>query len=58
MNNNFLRGIMAGAIMGAVVGIIFDPIRSNKNKENGSMKNRASRMFKTAGNIIENLSDM
>lgn len=56
MNNNFLKGVMAGAIMGAVVGIILDPMRSNK--EVGNMKRKAGRMFKTAGSIIENLTDM
>lgn len=59
MNNNFFKGVMTGAIMGAVVGIILDPMRSNSShKQSGNMKRKAGRMFKTAGTIIENLTDM
>jgi len=56
MNSNFVKGILTGVIMGAVAGIILDPMRGGKDKS--SMKRKAGKMFKTAGTIIENLTDI
>jgi gas vesicle protein len=55
MSGNFFKGIMAGVIVGTVVGMIFDPMRSSR--ETNNMKKKAGRVFKTAGNIIDNLTD-
>jgi len=52
---SFMRGIMAGVMIGTVVGIIVDPTRSTR--DTNSIKRKASRAFKTAGSIIENLAD-
>ena len=56
MGNNYFKGIMAGVIVGAVVGMILDPMRSDKNTH--SIKRKAGKVFRTAGNIIENFTDM
>ena len=52
---SFMRGIMTGVMIGTVVGIVMDPTRSTR--DTNSMKRKASRIFKTAGSIIENLTD-
>ena len=52
---SFLRGIMTGVAIGAVVGMVLDPARSRR--DTNSIKKKASRAFKTAGSIIENLTD-
>ena len=51
----YVKGMVTGLMMGAVVGMIFDPIRSDR--ENQHLKKKACRMMKTAGRIMENLTD-
>ena len=52
---SFLRGIMTGVVIGTVVGIVMDPTRSTK--DTNSIKRKAGKAFRTAGSIIENLTD-
>ena len=52
---SFMRGIMTGVVIGTVVGIVLDPTRNQR--DTNSMRKKASRAFKTAGSIIENLTD-
>ena len=56
MNSDFFKGIVAGAAVGAVMGMIFDPTRSTR--DTNMLKKKAGKFVKTAGNIIENLADM
>jgi len=52
---SFMRGVMTGVMIGAVVGVVLDPTRSSR--DTNSMRKKASRAFKAAGSIIENLTD-
>lgn len=56
MNSDFFKGIIAGSIFGAAMGMIFDPTRSQRDTNH--LKKKAGKLVKTAGNIIENLTDM
>ena len=56
MNSDFFKGIIAGAAVGAVVGMVFDPTRSQR--DTNMLKKKAGKLVKTAGSIIENLTDM
>ena len=56
MNNDFFKGIVTGAVVGAAVGMIFDPTRSSR--DTNCLKKKAGRMVKTAGHILENIADM
>lgn len=56
MNNDFIKGILTGAVAGAIAGMVFDPTRSKRDTNH--LKKKAGKMVKTAGNILENLSDL
>ena len=56
MNSDFFKGIVAGAVAGAVMGMVFDPTRSARDTH--ILKKKAGKLVKTAGSIIENLTDM
>ena len=56
MKSDFMKGIIAGAVVGAAAGMIFDPTRSAHDTR--TLKKKAGRMVKTAGNILENIADM
>lgn len=50
MNNmNFLKGMGAGLMVGAAVGLMLSPDRKNSRR-------RLGKMFRAAGNVIEDLS--
>lgn len=53
--NPYVKGMVTGIVVGAVMGMIFDPVRSDR--ENHQLKKKACRMMKTAGRIMENLTD-
>ncbi len=55
MNNDFFKGILTGAVAGAIMGMIFDPTRSQR--DTNQLKKKAGKVVKTAGNILESLSD-
>ncbi len=55
MNSDFMKGILTGAVAGAIMGMIFDPTRSQR--DTNQLKKKAGKVVKTAGNIIESLSD-
>ena len=52
---SFIRGVMTGVMIGTVVGIVMDPTRSTR--DTNSFKRKAGRVFKTAGSILDNLTD-
>ena len=52
--NNYMKGILAGMIVGAVAGMVLDPLRSER--ENAHLKKKAARMLKAAGQIVDNLT--
>lgn len=56
MNNDFFKGILTGAVVGAVAGMIFDPTRSKRDTNH--LKKKAGKMVRTAENILENLADL
>ena len=56
MNNDFMKGILTGAIAGAIMGMVFDPTRSQR--DTNQLKKKAGKMAKTAGSILENLSNL
>ncbi len=48
----FLGGLACGAILGAAVGMLADPINDKQHKK---MKCSANSMFKTIGTVIDGL---
>lgn len=56
LNNDFMKGILTGAIAGAIMGMVFDPTRSQR--DTNQLKKKAGKMAKTAGSILENLSNL
>ena len=54
--NNYMKGILAGMVVGAVAGMILDPLRSEK--ENAHLKKKAARMLKAAGQIVDNFTSL
>ena len=54
-NTDFFKGIITGAVAGAIMGMVFDPTRSSHDTK--CLKKKAGKVVKTAGNIIESLSD-
>lgn len=52
--NPYLKGILTGVVVGAVAGMIFDPIRSDR--DNAHLKKKACRMMKAAGQIMDSLT--
>lgn len=46
----FIKGLMAGAAIGAMVGIVFDPVKERDRKH---MKKRVGKMMKNAGSILD-----
>lgn len=53
--NPYFKGMLTGVVVGAVMGMLLDPIRSER--DNAHLKKKACRMMKTAGRIMENLTD-
>lgn len=53
--NNFTGGLITGAVLGAIVGMLADPIKDKKHKQMTKAKNE---MFKTVGAAIDNIMDM
>ena len=56
MHNNYVKVILAGMVVGAVAGMVFDPLRSEK--ENAHLKKKAARMLKAAGQIVDNFTGL
>ncbi|MBP3447975.1 MAG: hypothetical protein J6K51_03025 [Clostridia bacterium] len=50
----YMKGILTGMAMGALVGMIFDPIRSDR--DNAHLKKKACRMMKAAGQIMDSFT--
>ncbi len=46
----FLKGLIAGAAIGAMMGVVFDPVN---DRDRRYMKKRMSRMMRNAGNIMD-----
>lgn len=53
--NSFTGGLITGALLGAVVGMLADPIKDKRHKQMTKAKNE---MFKTVGSAIDNIMDM
>lgn len=51
-----MKGILTGAVAGAVMGMIFDPTRSQR--DTNQLKKKAGKMAKAAGNILDNLANL
>ncbi len=52
--NPYFKGIVTGIVVGAVAGMIFDPIRSDR--DNAHLRKKACRMMKAAGQIMDSLT--
>ncbi len=48
----FVKGLIAGAAIGAMMGMIFDPV---SDRDRRYMKKRVNRMMRNAGNIIDSM---
>ncbi len=48
----FMAGLISGMAMGAVVGMVADPI---KDKQSRAMKKGAGKAFRTLGGIIDTI---
>ncbi len=56
MNAKGIIGAMAaGAVIGVVMGIVFDPISDRQHKK---INKRANNMFKTIGAIVDDVVSM
>ncbi len=53
-HSNYVKGILAGMVVGAVAGMVFDPLRSEK--ENAHLKKKAAKMLRAAGQIVDNIT--
>ncbi|MBO5008530.1 MAG: YtxH domain-containing protein [Clostridia bacterium] len=53
-SKGFLGGIVTGALLGAAVGMLADPI---SDKQHRKIKSSASHMFKTIGAVIDGVMD-
>ncbi len=51
----FTAGLLTGAVIGGVVGMIIDPI---KDKESKKLHRGAGSILHTVGNIVDGLADM
>ncbi len=54
MGKGFLGGIACGAIIGAAVGMLFDPINDRQHRR---LKTTANSMFKTLGTVIDSVME-
>lgn len=52
--NPYIKGMLTGVVVGAVAGMLFDPIRSDR--DNAHLKKKACRMMKAAGQIMDSLT--
>lgn len=52
--NPYIKGMITGIAVGAMVGMIFDPIRSDR--DNAHLKKKACKMMKAAGQIMDSLT--
>lgn len=50
--SSFMVGMISGAVLGSVVGMMIDPI---KDKQNKSIKNGATKAFRTLGSVIDTI---
>lgn len=53
-SKGFLGGIACGAVLGAALGMLADPIN---DKQHRKMKNSANHMFKTIGTVIDGIME-
>lgn len=52
--SNFMVGMISGAVIGSVVGMMIDPI---KDKQGKTIKKGATRAFRTLGSVIDTFID-
>lgn len=48
----FTKGLITGAMVGAVMGIMFDPLHDKDRKR---MKRNTQKYLKTAGNMMDSM---
>lgn len=49
-----MAGMISGAVLGSVVGMMIDPIKDRQNK---ALKKGATRAFRTLGGVIDSIID-
>ena len=54
MSKGFLGGIACGAVIGAAIGMLADPIN---DKQHRKMRNSANHMFKTIGTVLDGIME-
>jgi len=54
MGKGFLGGMACGAILGATIGMLADPIN---DKQHRKMKSCANSMFRTIGTVIDSVME-
>ena len=54
MGKGFWGGIACGAIIGATIGMLADPIT---DKQHRRLKTKANNMFKTIGTVIDSVME-
>ncbi len=54
MGKGFLGGLACGAIIGAAVGMLADPMSDKQHKR---LKSSANHMFKTIGSVIDSVME-
>ncbi len=54
MGKGFLGGVACGAVIGAAIGMLMDPINDRQHKK---LKSSANHMFKTIGTVIDGIME-
>ena len=54
MSGKFIGGIVCGAVVGAAIGMLADPISDKQHKK---LKSSAGHMFKTIGSVIDSIME-
>ena len=54
MGKGFLGGIACGAVIGAAIGMLADPMSDKQHKK---IKSSANHMFKTIGSVIDSIME-
>ncbi len=54
MTKKFLGGVICGAVVGAAIGMLADPISDRQHRK---MKSCASHLFKTIGSVMDSVME-
>lgn len=53
--SGFVKGMVTGAVVGAVTMMVFDPVSTKQRKR---MRRQTSHMFRNMGTMVDHFADM